>query len=90
MSDYFKKPYIQNNDIRIFSKDVDPDELIWHRDRENRKVTVLSGDDWKFQFEDRLPVKVSAGDVIKIKKNSWHRIIKGNGDLTVKVKKIYD
>ena len=30
------KPYLDNSNIRTFSKDVDPMDLIWHMDDEDR------------------------------------------------------
>jgi hypothetical protein len=29
------KPYTDNSNIRTFSKDVDPMELVWHQDKED-------------------------------------------------------
>ena len=34
-------PYIDNDDIRTFSKSVDQIELIWHRDRQDRQITII-------------------------------------------------
>lgn len=73
--------------IRTFKKDVKEDELVWHRDKEDREVRVIKGDDWKFQREDCLPILLREGDVIQIKKEEWHRIIKGRTDLIVEIRK---
>ena len=73
--------------IRTFKKDVQDDELVWHRDREDREVRVIKGDGWQFQREDCLPVLLNVGDVIQIKKEEWHRIIKGRTDLIVEIRK---
>ena len=35
--------------IREFSADVDEMELIWHTDREDRVVSVIEGNNWKFR-----------------------------------------
>ena len=45
-------PYIDNDDIRTFSKSVDEMELILHRDREDRKITIIEGIDWKLQMDN--------------------------------------
>jgi hypothetical protein len=42
--------------------------------------------DWLFQRENELPIQIN--QEIKIKANEWHRIIKGSGDLVVKVIKL--
>ena len=72
------------NFIRTFPKDVDEMDLIWHADKENRIITVLEGNGWKFQFDEELPIKMRKGKTISILKGRLHRVIKGNGDLTVK------
>ena len=73
--------------IRTFKKNVQDDELVWHRDREDREVRVVKGIGWQFQREDNLPILLREGDVIQIKKEEWHRIIKGRTDLVVEIRK---
>ena len=73
--------------VRTFKKDVQDDELVWHRDKENREVKVIKGMGWFFQREDCLPILMTKGDVIQIKKEEWHRIIKGRTDLIVEIRK---
>ena len=73
--------------VRTFSKDVQDDELVWHRDREDREVRVVKGNGWQFQREDHLPILMKKGDIIQIKKEEWHRIIKGRTDLIVEIRK---
>lgn len=80
------KPYIENGEVRTFLQEVDEFELVWHRDREDRIVTTLSETDWKFQFENELPIKLEGE--IHIPKNKFHRLIKGTGDIKLRVKKI--
>lgn len=69
--------------IRTFSDKVDPSDLIWHRDREFRNITVLDSNGWQFQLEDQLPVKLKQGDFLQIPPATYHRVIKGDGPLTV-------
>jgi len=73
--------------VRTFKKDVQADELVWHRDREDREVRVIKGSGWQFQREDHLPILLREGDVVQIKKEEWHRIIKGRTDLIVEIRK---
>jgi hypothetical protein len=68
---------------RSFSQDIDPTELLWHRDLKNRSVKMIKGDNWKIQIENELPK--SFNDII-IPKLTWHRVIKGSGDLVVQIK----
>jgi hypothetical protein len=74
--------------IRSFDKDIDPVELMWHRDLETRKVTAVSPSDWKIQLENNLPV--SLDETIIIPAGAWHRLIKGSGELVVKIIKEYE
>jgi hypothetical protein len=81
-------PYLdleKSNDltIRKFSQDIDPIELMWHRDLRNREVKIVSGKGWKIQLEDKLPQDL---DSIIIPKLSWHRVIKGEGDLIISIR----
>ncbi len=71
--------------IRIFDENIDPIELKWHRDRENRLVEIIGETDWQIQLENQLPT--SMNQPIKIPKGEWHRIIKGNGSLKLKIYK---
>jgi len=72
--------------IRTFTNGVDNDELVWHRDREDRIVKSVGHTDWMVQLDGELPKPLT--ESIYIPKNTYHRVIKGNGDLTVKIKKI--
>ena len=69
--------------IREFSSDVDSHELMWHRDREDRLIEPLEKTDWKIQFENQLPILIE--NQIFISKGTWHRAIKGNGNLKIRI-----
>ena len=75
------------NFIRTFPKDVDEMDLIWHADKENRIITVLEGNGWKFQFDEELPIEMTDGLSISIFEGRIHRIIKGEGPLKIKLQK---
>lgn len=74
--------------FRIFKESVDPDELMWHWDEEDRIVHVIRESDWLFQFDNLLPQSLTG--VLKIPKGTWHRVIKGNGDLSIIIEKMSD
>jgi quercetin dioxygenase-like cupin family protein len=74
-----------NIKIRTFDSNIDEFELKWHRDREDRKVTIIESNGWKYQEDNKLPINLKEGDVIFIPKETFHRVIKGNGDLKIKV-----
>lgn len=71
---------------RVFKSDLEGSDLLWHWDEEDRIVTPLHETDWQFQFDNELPVEIK-GD-INIPTGVWHRLIKGSGDLRIKVKKL--
>lgn len=72
--------------IREFLEDVDSDELIWHRDRLERNVTVIRSEGWKLQLDDGLPVAMCEGNNYRILARQWHRVIKGRGPLVIKIR----
>ncbi len=71
--------------IREFNENIDPIELMWHRDNEDRTLEIIGETDWKFQFDDKLPTLLK--DHIFIPRHAWHRVIKGTGTLTLKIYK---
>ena len=71
--------------VRTFGEDIHDMELIWHRDKCNREVAVLEGDGWKLQLDNQLPVIMEKGRLYRIPKMVYHRIIKGKGDLRLKI-----
>lgn len=79
-------PYVDNEDIRTFSESVDEMELIWHRDRADRKITVLEGRDWKLQMDNELPVSLEVAKTYFIPKLMYHRVLKGTTDLKIRIK----
>ncbi len=85
------QPYqeVKNKDcfIRHFSQDLSSFELVWHRDKEDRYVEAVHDTDWKFQFDNDLPVDLSNKKLF-IPKETYHRLIKGTGDLTLKIYKL--
>ena len=84
------EPYIDHEvtdeyTIREFTEAVDPRELMWHRDNEDRQLIALHETDWQFQRDNSLPININ--EDISISKNEWHRLIKGTGSLKVKIYK---
>lgn len=81
----FEQVEIGNKKIRTFSPDVDDDELKWHQDLNDRKVTIIEGNDWLYQSENELPIKLENSKEIFIPKLVWHRVMKGKGKLVVEI-----
>ena len=85
-----EKPYIDEklntwSFLRTFNKDVLEEEMQWHRDEKGRFITVLEGEGWEFQLEDKLPKKLIKGDRFFIPAKTFHRIKRGKTDLKVKI-----
>jgi quercetin dioxygenase-like cupin family protein len=78
-------PYQHEGTIRTFSKDVDEWDLIWHKDKQDRHITVLEGEGWKFQRDNSLPLDLKKGDRIFIPKEQIHRVLKGKTDLVIEI-----
>lgn len=71
---------------RKFAEDVNESELVWHRDKEDRIVRVIGETNWKIQMDNELPSDLK--DKVFIPKETYHRIIKGDGELSIEVLKV--
>ena len=76
------RPYTEVDNTRTFSEDTPSLEFVWHRDKEDRIIEPLHETDWKFQLDNEVPKKLNH---IFIPKGTYHRLIKGTGDLELKV-----
>lgn len=81
------KPYkeISNEGfiIRIFDNNTLEPEFVWHRDERNRLIIPMEGSDWKFQIDNELPKKIIQHREFIIKKDIYHRVIKGKDTLII-------
>lgn len=76
--------------VREFSQNIDPIELMWHRDDEDRIVEILeAGEGWKFQYDEELPWDLEPNMSVVIPTHQWHRVIKGEGNLKIKIWREY-
>ena len=73
--------------IREFSHDTPSFEFVWHRDKEDRYVQALHDTDWQFQLDNEVPKRLSENKLF-IPKETYHRLIKGTGNLKVKIYEI--
>ena len=85
MNPYTETLPADNISLRTFDQNVSEDELVWHRDREDRIVTALHPTDWQVQLENELPLPLTE---IFIPKGLYHRVVKGTGDLSIQVNKL--
>ena len=72
--------------IRVFEENIDAEELIWHRDREDRLIKVIEANGWGYQLDNQLPLPLENGQELFIPRMMYHRVIKGAGPLVVEVR----
>jgi hypothetical protein len=83
----FKEEKVSDNVfMRVFYPELETEDLKWHIDLEDRVIRVVENTDWKFQFDNQLPIPFS-GEIF-VPAGVWHRLIKGNGQLKIKVTKL--
>lgn len=70
---------------RLFEESCTQEELLWHRDPEDRKVLATEKTDWMIQLDNKLPVSLNTE--VFIPKETFHRLIKGTSELKIIVKK---
>jgi quercetin dioxygenase-like cupin family protein len=87
MQPYTNTPITQTSVIREFSSEVNPMELVWHQDEEDRTIEILEGEGWQLQRDNELPLALQEGDSIFIPMGQIHRVIKGNTNLKIQITK---
>tara|TARA_R110000803_G_scaffold40135_6_gene86539 strand:+ start:8745 stop:9011 length:267 start_codon:yes stop_codon:yes gene_type:complete len=73
--------------VREFLQSTSSFEYVWHRDKEDRYVQSINYSDWKLQLDNTVPVEFGNSKLF-IPKETYHRLIKGTGDITLKVWKL--
>ena len=85
MTPYTDIEITDNYIVREFNENIDPIELMWHRDNEDRTLEILGETNWRIQLDNKLPILLE--NHIFIPKHEWHRVIKGTGTLKLKIYK---
>ena len=80
----YKQLQTQEYIYRKFTQDISEEELVWHRDENDREVEILEPTDWMFQFDNELPQTLKGK--LHIPKETYHRLIKGTGYLNIRIK----
>lgn len=84
MSLPFQETNLGDNEfIRVFRQDTDSGDYMWHRDREDRIIESIDETDWMIQIDNELPKKIE--EKVFIPMGVYHRVIKGTGDLKIKL-----
>lgn len=84
------KPYsekkVGDSYHRLFKESLEFDDLVWHRDAEDRIILAIENTNWMIQLDNELPQNLNSE--FYIPKETYHRLIKGTGDLNLIIKKI--
>ena len=72
--------------LREFTQRTNSSDLIWHQDKKDRIVKVLKSEGWKLQLSKGLPFDLVEGKSYRIPSRSWHRVLKGKGELKILIK----
>jgi hypothetical protein len=74
--------------VRRFSAEINPEELRWHRDGEDREILIMESDGWALQKDNGLPQELLKGKSHSVRKGEWHRLLKGSGELVLRINKL--
>jgi hypothetical protein len=74
--------------FRTFKPNIKSEELKWHFDEQDREVTILESNGWELQMDNETPKTLKEVDKIFIPKGVYHRVLKGQGDLKIKILEI--
>lgn len=85
MSVPYREEHYSTYRIRTFGPEVTQEDLVWHRDRNDRKVQVVYGPKWQFQFDNEMPFDLKPGMEFDVPKNTYHRLIKGDASLQLRI-----
>lgn len=72
------KPYFYKGHIRIFNKELNSNDLKWHRDKRTRFIKIISSKGWFLQKDNDIPIELKTNKVYKVKAGEYHRLINKN------------
>lgn len=80
-------PFTQTEHDGYFIRTFDPNAPAhlykWHFDESDRVIESLNDSDWKFQFDNELPIPLKGQ--ITITSGVYHRLIPGTTPLSLKI-----
>lgn len=71
--------------IREFDPQESSEDFVWHRDHQDRRIKVINGCGWLFQFDNDLPFFINKDDELFVPKMVYHRIIPGTTPLRIEI-----
>ena len=73
--------------LREFLESTPSFEFVWHRDKEDRVIQATHDNNWSFQVDNEIPQRIDKNKLF-IPRETYHRLIKGNGNLVLKIWKL--
>ena len=73
--------------LREFLESTPSFEFVWHRDKEDRVIQATHDNNWSFQLDNEIPQRIDKNKLF-IPRETYHRLIKGNGNLVLKIWKL--
>ena len=77
---------IRDGFVQVYSEDQNDSELGWYKNTLRSVFKVKSGKKWRLHIMDRPIQEMKVGEYYHIPRNTYYRLIKGKGNLTLKVK----
>ena len=74
----------ENIIIREFQPNQPNHLFKWHFDEQDRIINAIEDNDWKFQYDNKIPIPLKG--YIKIEAGVYHRIIPGKTPLKLQIK----
>lgn len=84
----FSQTIIDGYLIREFDYPIQENQLYWHKDKNDRVVSVIAGTNWKLQLDNSLPILLLPLEEYFVPKETYHRLILGDSKLILKIKEV--
>ena len=84
----YREIKMKNASLRVFDAEIEEDESTFYRDRKKRKIEVLESGNWKLQLDNNRPILLEKGMTYTIPKMVYHRVIKGQYDLVLRIQDV--
>jgi len=72
----------QSYTIRTFENECDD---LWFKEKDTKRVRVFTSNGWELQIGEDQPVIMEIGKQYNIPKNKFYRVLKGQGNLVVRL-----
>lgn len=77
----------QNEQKKVFIRkfeNINLNEMVWHRDKADRKVELLEGEVFLY-MDNQVPIKMQMNKIYKIPKETYHKALPLTDYLKIKI-----